>query len=86
MGFFRLTYRASVEKDIRSIPREFTDAIATRIDSLAQNPFPIGYKKLAGKEAYRIRVGNYRIVYTVRMDNKAVIIEKIKHRKDIYRK
>lgn len=86
MGFFRIKYRATFEKEIRSIPKELTDAVAIRIDSFAENPFPIGYKKLAKEDLYRIRVGDYRIVYSVDTNNKVVIIERIKHRKDVYRK
>jgi len=86
MGSFRIKHRASFEKEIRSIPKEFTDAVALSIDSLAQNPFPAGCKKLAKEELYRIRVGDYRIVYSVDINSKVVTIERIKHRKDVYRK
>ena len=86
MGFFRIKYRSSFEKEIRSVPKEFTNTIAVRIDSLAQNPFPPDCKKLAGEESYRIRVGDYRIVYTVDTKEKIVVVERVKHRKDVYRK
>ncbi|MDI6765276.1 MAG: type II toxin-antitoxin system RelE/ParE family toxin [Bacteroidota bacterium] len=86
MGSFLIKYRASFEKEFRSIPKEFTDAVAVRIDSLSQNPFPVGCKKLTNEEFYRIRVGNYRIVYSVDSNSKVITIERIKHRKDVYRK
>lgn len=85
MGSFRIKYRTSVEREIRNVPKEFTNSIASRIDSLAQNPFPPDCKKLTGEETYRIRVGNYRIVYTVYTKEKLIVIERVKHRKDVYR-
>lgn len=86
MGFSRIKYRSSFEKEIRNVPKEFANTIAMRIDSLAQNPFPPDCKKLAGEESHRIRVGNYRIVYTVNAKEKIVVVERVKHRKDVYRK
>ena len=86
MGYYRIKYRASVEKEIRRIPKKFINAVVTRIDALTQNPFPSGCKKLAQEELYRIRIGDYRIVYSVDTISKMVTIERIKHRKDIYRK
>lgn len=86
MGSYRIKYRSSFEKEIRSVPKEFVDTIAIRIDSLAQNPFPPDCKKLAGEESYRIRVGSYRIVYTVDTKEKIVVIERVRHCKDVYRK
>ena len=85
MGSFQVEYRASVEKEFRRIPKRLADAVAVRIDALAQNPFPAGCKKLAEEELYRLRVGDYRIVYSVDTINKVVTIERIKHRKDVYR-
>ena len=86
MASYRVKYRTSVEKEIRSVPKDFADNIALRLDSLSQNPFPVDCRKLAGEEAYRIRVGNYRIIYTVDIAEKIVMIERVRHRKDVYRK
>lgn len=63
----------------------FADKIAKRINSLALDPFPSDYRKLGGEQSYRIRVGQYRIVYTVHSEDNVVIIERVKHRKDVYR-
>ena len=86
MESFRIKFRTSVEKEIRSVPKEFANNVAMRIDALAQNPFPTDSKKLAGEEAYRVRVGNYRIVYTVDSTEEIVIIERVRHRKNVYRR
>jgi mRNA interferase RelE/StbE len=52
---------------------------------LKENPRPVGCKKLTNEEGYRIRVGNYRILYTINDANKLVDVFKISHRKDSYR-
>ncbi|MBI1805535.1 MAG: type II toxin-antitoxin system RelE/ParE family toxin [Ignavibacteria bacterium] len=85
MGSFQIKYRASFEREFKRIPKEFIDTVAIRIDALAQNPFPVGCKKLTKEELYRIRVGDYRFIYSVDTNNKVVTIERIKHRKDVYR-
>lgn len=86
MESFRIKNRPSVEKDIRKVPRESVKYVLLRIESLADNPYPKDSKKLGGEEAYRIRVGNFRIVYTVHAKERIVMIERVKHRKDVYRK
>ncbi len=86
MESFRIKYRASFEKEIRRVPRAHVARIAAHIDSLSLDPFPSGSKKLGGEDVYRIRVGDYRIVYSLDTDKKTIIIEMVKHRKDIYRK
>ncbi|GAI91672.1 unnamed protein product, partial [marine sediment metagenome] len=61
--------------------------ISNKISSLAENPYPEGYKKLKGSENdYRIRIGNYRIVYSIYNEILTIEVIKISHRKDIYRK
>ena len=56
------------------------------IDALASDPFPHGHRKLVGSEAkYRIRVGDYRVVYNVENQELVIFIIRIGHRKDIYR-
>ena len=56
------------------------------IESLAQNPFPVGHRKLVGSEnLYRVCVGDYRVIYEVCVATKRITIEHIRHRKDAYR-
>ena len=56
------------------------------LDSLAKNPLPSGTKKLRNKRnRFRIRVGVYRVVYRVYFDDRLVMVELIRHRKDVYR-
>jgi mRNA interferase RelE/StbE len=52
--------------------------------NLAENPRPVGCEKLSVQEYYRIRLGNYRIIYSIEDDKLIIIVIKIGHRKDIY--
>jgi mRNA interferase RelE/StbE len=74
-----------VEKDLRSIPLEISTRILLRISELPENPFPTGVKKLQGLgNTYRIRVGDYRIVYFVNTKERLIYVEYVSHRKDAY--
>jgi len=74
-------------KQISKLPRKEADKIAARIDTLQQNPYPKGSKKLQGyDEVYRIRQGNYRILYEVHDDQLIVQVIKIGNRDDISKK
>jgi mRNA interferase RelE/StbE len=85
MASYNIIFMPSTEKDLKSIPRKDLKKIVQRIDSLAVNPRPYGCEKLTEQNRYRIRQGDYRIIYTIH-DNELVIwIVKVGHRKDIYR-
>lgn len=85
MALYKVGYRSSVYKDLRSIPKTERSKILQRIKSLAVNPRPLGCEKLAGQNKYRIRQGDYRIIYTI-IDNELTIwVVKVGHRKDLYR-
>ena len=83
-------YVIVLSKQAKKILDDLSDDIVAPIHNaifaLENNPRPMGYKKLKDRDAYRIRVGNYRIIYEI-IDNKLVInIVTIGHRKDVYRK
>ena len=62
------------------------ERIVGAVENLAENPFPHGVEKSSGSEhAYRIRLGDYRIVYEVVAESKLVEIQRVRHRKDVYR-
>jgi len=87
MKIYLLESRPTVKKDIKNLPKSVISRCKSVILSLAENPLPVGAIKLKNySSTYRIRFGNYRIIYLV--DNKKSIITvlKIGHRKDIYRK
>ncbi|MBM3212937.1 type II toxin-antitoxin system RelE/ParE family toxin [Candidatus Poribacteria bacterium] len=75
----------SAEKELDDLPREIYDRIIKRLVSLKEIPRPHGVKKLRGQEGYRIRVGNYRILYTVDDTQKVIEIISIAPRKNAYR-
>lgn len=85
MALYDLRFKASVAKDLRGVPKADVRRILARAGALRENPRPPGSQKLSGGEHYRIRQGNYRILYTV--DDHLVVVEvvKIGHRKDVYR-
>lgn len=85
MASYKIVFKQSVVKDLRSIPTKDIRRILERIDGLADEPRPVGVEKLSGDEKYRIRQGNYRILYTIDDDVIIVTIVKVGHRRDVYR-
>lgn len=83
---FKIRFHKKVFKDLDNLPENEVERIAEQIERLKTNPFPPGFKKLSGKDGiYRIRQGNYRVVYSADQKEKEVIIWAVRHRKDIYR-
>lgn len=86
MEKYKILIKPSAVKELESIPQKKTrQQIARRIQDLSNNPRPPGAKKLSGHDRYRIRQGDYRIVYALEDDHLVIYIVKIGHRKDIYR-
>lgn len=85
MGRYRIEFAKSVRKDFRKIGKRDASRILKVIDELGTTPRPPSCKKLAASELYRIRVGNYRIVYEVFDDRLVILIVRIGDRKDVYR-
>ena len=87
MASFSLQWRSSTRKDLRKLPPREVERVLAEVESLAEEPFPHGSEKLAGTEhTHRIRVGDYRVVYEVFAQSKIVEIQRVRHRKDVYRK
>jgi len=85
MGRFSLLFTRSVAKDLRPTPKRDVTRILRRIEGLADDPRPEGCEKLTDQERYRIRQGDYRIVYEVQDDARIVTVVKIGHRREAYR-
>ena len=85
MAEYRITIKKSAAKELEAVPRKDLRKIVMRIRSLARNPRPHGSQKLSGQEQYRIRQGDYRIVYFIEDDEQLVDIIKIGHRREVYR-
>jgi len=85
MAAFRILFRESVWKDLRSIPKKELQRILDRISALGRDPRPPGAEKLAGEARYRIRQGRYRIIYSIQDQELTVWVVKVGHRKGVDR-
>ncbi len=83
---YRVFISPSADRVIARLPRETRCRIADRIAALADNPRPPGSVKLTGEDTYRIRVGDYRIIYSIHDDRLVVIVIDVGHRKEVYRR
>ena len=85
MARYRIIVRKSVSKDLKGIPKKDVRRILAVIEALADDPRPQGTKKLSGQERYRLRQGDYRILYSIEDDRLIVCIVKLRHRREVYR-
>ena len=85
MAAYRIEIKRSAGKELESIAERDQARIVERIRSLAENPRPPQAKKLSGEEKYRIRQGDYRILYQIHDEVITVVVVKIGHRRDVYR-
>jgi len=85
MAKYRIEFKKSASEELNSLPNKEIKKILSSIDQLIENPRPINSKKLSASERYRIRVGDYRILYEIKDQILIVCIIKIAHRKDVYR-
>jgi len=85
MTKYRLSFKASVAKDLRQIPKHDVLSILKRIEGLTDDPRSSGSEKLSGQERFRVRQGTYRIIYEIRDQELIVMVVKIGHRRDVYR-
>ncbi|MCH7886936.1 MAG: type II toxin-antitoxin system RelE/ParE family toxin [Candidatus Marinimicrobia bacterium] len=86
MVSFEILWKRSTEHDLRKLPQKQVNRILKAVEPLNKNPFPTGCRKLRDSESfYRIRVGDYRVVYNIDKKRKMITIYYIRHRKDAYR-
>jgi len=86
MERYKIFIKKSAVSELEDIPKKDIKQIIRRIQALAQNPRPHGSQKLSAKEQYRIRQGNFRIVYSIQDEEFTVHIVKIGHRREVYRR
>ena len=72
------------QKELANLPKQNYARVRDLISTLADNPRPTGCKKLTGREGWRVRSGDYRVIYEIDESNKRVIVLDVGHRKDIY--
>ena len=86
MAAYKVAFKASVDKDLADLPKNLVARVWQRFELLKQQPFPRQALKLEGSEGlYRMRVGDYRIIYGVDVHAKEVVIHHVRHRREVYR-
>jgi len=85
MAKYRITIKKSAAKELEDVPKKDLWKVIRRIQSLGQEPRPNRAQKLSHKEQYRVRQGDYRIIYSIDDKDSIINIVKIGHRRDIYR-
>ena len=83
---YEIVFTKAAKKQLKKIPKQDQQKISTRIQDLSTNPRPEGMKALQGKLAqfYRVRSGNYRVMYSIEDEKLIVLVVKIAHRKVVY--
>jgi mRNA interferase RelE/StbE len=81
---YKLLILRRAQKELSSLPVVVYKKAKTAIYKLAEEPKPLGSRKLNGREGWRIRVGNYRIIYEINNINHTITVLHVGHRKDIY--
>ena len=84
MANYKILIKPSAVKELKKISNPDFDRITERIRKLSSDPRPKGCEKLSHQEKYRVRQGNYRIIYLVDDPNQEIIIYKIGHRREVY--
>jgi len=82
---YSLFIKPSAAKELESLPAKPRQKIARKIQALGGDPRPHGSEKLSGEDLYRIRQGDYRIVYGIQDKAASVVVIRIAHRRDVYR-
>ena len=87
MGSYRVAFRPSAERELRKLPRTVIAEVSTLVGEFAESPYTRNSEKLSGGEnLFRVRIGDYRVVYQVDLKNRLITIFRVRHRKDVYRK
>ncbi len=85
MASYSLQIKPSAAKELEALPKKDRQRVVARIQGLATDPRPPGCEKLSGHDRYRVRQGDYRILYTVNDVALLVVVVKIGHRREVYR-
>ncbi|MFN8177507.1 MAG: type II toxin-antitoxin system RelE/ParE family toxin [bacterium] len=85
MASYRLLIKTSAVKELESLPQKDRRRIVRRVQALAENPRPPGAEKLTGVELYRVRQGDYRVLYEIADAAETITVIKVGNRRDVYR-
>lgn len=81
----KILFVKSAEKELLRLNKNLAQRILQKISLLKDNPHGYNSQKLEGGKGYRIRIGDYRVVYTINAEEQTIVIIKVRHRKDVYR-
>ena len=85
MASYSLEIKRSAAKELAQLPSKDRGRVVARIQALAEDPRPVGAEKLSGQERYRVRQGDYRILYEIEDQILRIVVVKIGLRRDVYR-
>ena len=86
MASYKLLIKSSAAEELEGLPRKDRSRIVEKIAALAEHPRPPGSEKLSGEEKYRLRQGDYRVLYSIQDASGTVTVVKIGHRREVYRR
>ena len=86
MASYSILLTRSAAKELEGVPTKDRQRIVRRIGALAENPGPAGAEKLSGDDKYRIRQGDYRILYEIEDDQLVVTVVRVGNRREVYRR
>lgn len=85
MASYRLLIKPTAVKELEALPAKDRRRLATRLQKLSGDPRPAGSEKLSGHDLYRIRQGNYRVLYSLHDRELIILVIKVGHRREVYR-
>lgn len=82
---YKILFRGKAQKQINRLTPPHFKRVQDSIDGLADNPRPIGALKLQGSDSYRLRIGDYRVLYDIDDAAQIVTVYRVQHRREVYR-
>lgn len=82
---YELFIERRAQRQLARISQPYQERIIAKIQGLAHDPRPVGAKKLSGREGWRIRVGDYRVIYEIRDKSLIILVLAVGHRREVYR-
>ncbi len=86
MPAYRVEIQRSAERDLDRLSATLFERVAAAVDRLAEELRPVGSEKLAGLDAYRVRVGDYGVIFEVLDRDRLVVVTRVRHRREVYRR
>ncbi len=82
---YSVHFKPSADRELRKLPKEVQARVGARLDRLAEDPLGPGVEKLKGDQGYRVRVGDYRIIFDLLHAELAILVIQVGHRREVYR-